>query len=174
MTAEHQQQQHQQQHTSKVNDTVLIVGASIAGMMQALLWKAGIPYDSYERAAEVRALGSALCFNATTAQIFKFGSKGYIISRAMLYDVLRRQVHKERFHMDRRVVSISQKNDIDQGNNEGKGGVTVEFQDGSTVRGGILVGADGAYSAVRQNMYAQLKEKNLSPASDDVPLPISL
>lgn len=59
MTAEHQQQQEQQHHTSKVNDTVLIVGAGIAGMMLALLLqKAGIPYDIYERAAEVKALGT--------------------------------------------------------------------------------------------------------------------
>lgn len=75
--------------------------------------------------------------------------------------------------MGRKVVSTSQQDDVDQDGNEGKGGVTIEFQDGSTVRGGILVGADGAYSAVRQNMYTQFKEKNLLPASDDVPLPCS-
>ncbi|KAG9071559.1 hypothetical protein KI688_005771 [Linnemannia hyalina] len=139
-------------------------GAGIADMMLALLRKADIPYDSYERAAEVKALGSALYFNAMTARIFKkvgindepyamgenttciqiaseFGSKGYIIWRPMIYDVLRRQVPKERFQMDRRVVSISQQDDVDKGGNEGKGAVTAEFQDGSAVRAGILVGA---------------------------------
>ncbi|KAF8943905.1 hypothetical protein BGZ47_004900 [Haplosporangium gracile] len=213
MTVEHQQQQHHQHHTSNENDTVLIVGAGIAGMMLALLLqKAGIPYDIYERAAEIKALGSALYFNATTARIFKqvgiyeelyalgknttciqiaseqsieykmdfkdqqelFGSTGYIISRPMLYDVLRRQVPRERFHMGRKVISISQSDDVDKDSNPGKGGVTIEFQDRSTVRGGILVGADGAYSVVRQNLYSQLKEKNLLPASDDVPLPFNV
>ncbi|KAF9154280.1 hypothetical protein BG015_001393 [Linnemannia schmuckeri] len=213
MTADHQQQQHHQHHASNENDTVLIVGAGIAGMMLALLLqKAGIPYDIYERAAEVKALGSALFFSATTAPIFKqvgiyeelyalgkntssiqiaseqgieykmnfkdqqelFGSEGYIISRPMLYDVLRRQIPKERFHLGRKVVSISQQDDVDKNCNPGKGGVTIEFQDGSTVRGGILVGADGAYSVVRQSLYSQLKEKNVLPASDDVPLPFNV
>ncbi|KAH7056244.1 hypothetical protein BKA57DRAFT_531935 [Linnemannia elongata] len=148
MTAEHQQEQQQQQQyrSSKLNDTVLIVGAGIAGIIPALLLeKADFPYDIYERAAkshdsthvgELSELsgtksGSALYYNTTTARIFKqvgiydelyalvknkhhfiqiasdqgidykmdfkdqqelFGSKGYIISRPMLYDILRRQV----------------------------------------------------------------------------------
>ena len=57
----------------------------------------------------------------------------------MLYDVLRRQVPNERFYMSHKVISISQQDDFDQDGNEGNGGVTVESQDGSTVRGGILV-----------------------------------
>ncbi|KAK3835638.1 MAG: hypothetical protein J3R72DRAFT_477433 [Linnemannia gamsii] len=212
-------QQHQQQHnvsddnsTPTAHSPVIIVGAGIAGMMLAiLLQKANIPYDIYERAVEVKALGSALYFNATTARIFKqvgiydelyslgkdttciqiasergveykmnfkdqlelFGSKGYIISRPMLYDVLRRQVPKERFHMGHKVVSVTQHGDNDEDRQGRKGGVTIEFQDGSAASGGILVGADGAYSVIRQNLYSHLKEKNLLPLSDDVPLPFS-
>ncbi|KAF9127869.1 hypothetical protein BGW39_005505 [Mortierella sp. 14UC] len=215
MTITHQQQQ--QHHNVGDDNTgptahsrVIIVGAGIAGMMLAiLLQKANIPYDIYERAVEVKALGSALYFNATTARIFKqvgiyeelyslgkdttciqiaseqgieyrmdfkdqlelFGSKGYIISRPMLYDVLRRQVPKERFHMGCKVVSVTQYDDDDEYGN--KGSISIEFQDGSTASGGILVGADGAYSVVRQNLYSKLKEKSLLPPSDDVPLPFN-
>jgi 2-polyprenyl-6-methoxyphenol hydroxylase-like FAD-dependent oxidoreductase len=39
--------------------------------------------------------------------------------------------------------------------------------------GDIVVGADGAYSAVRQRMYEQLRAKNLLPKSDSEDLPFS-
>lgn len=37
--------------------------------------------------------------------------------------------------------------------------------------GDILVGADGAYSGVRQGLYKMLKKEGRLPSSDDVPLP---
>lgn len=45
--------------------------------------------------------------------------------------------------------------------------------DGSTYHGDILVGADGAYSVVRAQLYEKLKEQNKLPASDGEPLPFS-
>jgi 2-polyprenyl-6-methoxyphenol hydroxylase-like FAD-dependent oxidoreductase len=55
----------------------------------------------------------------------------------------------------------------------GGNGVLVRFSDGTTVEGDILVGADGAYSAVRQNMYAKLTKLNKLPKTDGLPLPYS-
>lgn len=55
----------------------------------------------------------------------------------------------------------------------GGNGVMVRFSDGTTEEGDILVGADGAYSAVRQNLYAKLKRLNKLPKSDGLPLPYS-
>lgn len=81
----------------------------------------------------------------------------------MLYDLLRRQVPHERIHMGKKVINVQQTEDH----------VEIEFQDGSTASGDILVGADGAYSVVRQKLYAHLKGKNQLPASDAVPLPFS-
>lgn len=52
-------------------------------------------------------------------------------------------------------------------------GVTIQCSDNQTHRGHILVGADGAYSAVRQRLYHDLKEKKQLPKVDDVPLPCS-
>jgi 2-polyprenyl-6-methoxyphenol hydroxylase-like FAD-dependent oxidoreductase len=52
-------------------------------------------------------------------------------------------------------------------------GVMIRCSDNSTHHGDILVGADGAYSGVRQDLYKDLKKKKLLPKSDDVPLPFS-
>lgn len=49
---------------------VLIVGAGLAGLtLGMLLHKAGIPFEIYERAAEVKPLGNTLFLNySLTAQ----------------------------------------------------------------------------------------------------------
>ncbi|KAG0029856.1 hypothetical protein BGZ81_003346 [Podila clonocystis] len=51
--------------------------------------------------------------------------------------------------------------------------VLVRCSDSSTYQGEILVGADGAYSAVRQQLYKELKVAKKLPSSDDVSLPFS-
>ncbi|KAF9326771.1 hypothetical protein BG006_009833 [Podila minutissima] len=56
---------------------------------------------------------------------------------------------------------------------QGENGVMIRCTDNSTYEGDILVGADGAHSAVRQHMYSGLKQAKKLPASDDVPLPYS-
>ncbi|KAF9154279.1 hypothetical protein BG015_001392 [Linnemannia schmuckeri] len=183
--------------------SVIIVGGGIAGMTLALaLEKSKLPYEIFERASEVKALGSAMFFSASTAPLFKqlgiyedmrsigkdttciqianeqreieykmdfkdqlemFGSKGYIVSRPMLYDILRSKVPAKRFHMNKKILSLQQ----------GGNGALIRCSDGSTIEGDIIVGADGAYSAVRQNLYSQLKKNKKLPASDDVDLPFS-
>ncbi|KAG0285167.1 hypothetical protein BGZ96_010525 [Linnemannia gamsii] len=182
---------------------VVIVGAGLAGItLGMLLHKAGIPFEIYERAAEVKPLGSAMYFSATTAYLFKqceiydeftaiakevsgilmcteqrevdfkihfvnhedlLGSKGYMVTRPQLYDLLRRQIPKERFHFGKKVLTMAQ----------GGNGVLLRFSDGTEAEGDILVGADGAYSAVRQNLYAQLLKAKKLPPSDVLPLPYS-
>lgn len=65
--------------------------------------------------------------------------------------------------MNKKVLSFMQNND----------GVMIRCADNQTHHGDILVGADGAYSAVRQHLYKDLKVKKLLPKSDDVPLPFN-
>lgn len=56
---------------------------------------------------------------------------------------------------------------------QNKDGVMIRCSDNQTHRGDILVGADGAHSAVRQRLYKDLTEKKQLPDSDNVPLPFS-
>ncbi|KAG9071656.1 hypothetical protein KI688_005869 [Linnemannia hyalina] len=182
---------------------VLIVGAGLAGLtLGMLLYKAGIPFEIYERAAKVKPLGSAMYFNCTTANLFKqcgiyeefvalgkyvssikmcnenrelefsvdfegheelYGANGYIVSRPLIYDLILRQIPEEHVHLGKKVLTMQQ----------GGNGVLIRFSDGSEAEGDILVGADGAYSAVRQGMYEKLKKTNKLPASDALPLPFS-
>ncbi|KAK5796950.1 hypothetical protein F5H01DRAFT_330670 [Linnemannia elongata] len=182
---------------------VLIVGAGLGGLtLGMLLHKAGIPFDIYDKAPEVKPLGAAMYFNCTTANLFKqcgiyeefaalgkyvsaikmcneqrevefsidfegheqeFGARGYMITRPALYGLLMRQIPKERIHLGKKVLTM------DQGGN----GVLIRFSDRTEAEGDILVGADGAYSAVRQGLYAKLKKAGTLPPSDLLPLPFS-
>ncbi|KAF9942265.1 hypothetical protein BGZ65_006500 [Modicella reniformis] len=94
------------------------------------------------------------------------GYPNYIISRPHLYDLFYSQLPKEKIHMNKRVVSIEQEEEGEAG-----GHVTITFTDKTTARGHILVGADGAYSAVRQSLYDQLHQQDKLPLSDKEEMP---
>ncbi|KAG0085738.1 hypothetical protein BGZ92_008763 [Podila epicladia] len=87
----------------------------------------------------------------------------YVISRPDLYDLLFHSIPRDRICLGKRILSFAQ--------NENS--VLVRCSDNTSYHGDILVGADGAYSAVRQNLYKVLKADKKLPASDDVSLPFS-
>ncbi|KAF9380053.1 hypothetical protein CPB97_008601 [Podila verticillata] len=182
---------------------VLISGGGIGGLTLAiLLHKARIPCLVLERAKEIKPLGSAMTMGASVSPLFKqmgiydefversiyfnemhmlkedltpmhtmdttwlkevVGYGEYIISRPQLYDLLIHKVPRERILLGKRVLSFTQNED----------NVMVTCSDNTSYHGEILVGADGAYSAVRQNLYKELKKKHKLPSSDDVTLPFS-
>lgn len=149
-----------------------------------ILQKTDIPYEIIERASEVKHLGAGIAINCTVTPAFKqcgiynelvsiskvldtinisneergiefviadnedpikrYGSGSRLITRPKLYDFLLRQVPSERIHMSKKALSTL------QGGND----VLVRCADGSEYEGDILVRADGAYSAVRQNLYS--------------------
>ncbi|KAF8946749.1 hypothetical protein BGZ47_011493 [Haplosporangium gracile] len=82
-----------------------------------------------------------------------YGAAGYIIPRSQMHDLLTRQIPKYRIHYGAKV--------------------TLHFANGLEVKGDILVGADGAYSAVRKGLYAKLKDEGKLPPSDGLPLPFT-
>ncbi|KAF9099768.1 hypothetical protein BGX29_004969 [Mortierella sp. GBA35] len=181
--------------------TVLIVGAGLGGLMLgALLEKADIPYVIFERTASVKPLGSALMIGAaiipimeqleivdeflalgkatpevtvgrenqgplytvsTLPQVEYTGYYNYIVARPFFYDLMLRQVPKEKIHFNKRVLTISEKEER----------VKIQTADNSVYEGDILVGADGAYSAVRKRMYEILKQEGKLPKSDQEELP---
>ncbi|KAG0250137.1 hypothetical protein BG011_008634 [Mortierella polycephala] len=183
--------------------TVLIIGAGLAGAMLAiLLEKANVPYILFERATEVKTLGAAIYLGPNVAAVLKqigvydeFISKsilcnsinvfnenrqssfvmdfsefgvlggfdGYLLPRSVLYDIFLNQIPPEKIRWGKKVLSLMQN----------ANGVMIRFSDGSTVDGDILVGADGAYSGVRQSMYKQLAKAGKLPDSDAEGLPYS-
>ncbi|KAG0082836.1 hypothetical protein BGZ93_002184 [Podila epicladia] len=97
-------------------------------------------------------------------EVRRIGGAGYYsLARADLYDFLWKQIPREFIHLNKRILSYTQDDE----------GVKVNCSDNSSYCGEILVGADGAYSAVRQQLFKDLKKEGKLPASDDVPLPYS-
>ncbi|KAF9135809.1 hypothetical protein BG015_003218 [Linnemannia schmuckeri] len=184
---------------------VLISGAGLAGLfLGILLEKAGIPYDIYERATEIKPLGTRnmyriqdqyksspnilaafeqlglyeelLSFSKRsirnafyTAELEVIGriesspaetkTVGYdriLFARPELYNLLAKKTPSNKLHMAKKIVAFEQDQDS----------VTVTLGDGTTARGDILVGADGAHSAVRKHLYKILNKQDLLPESD--------
>ncbi|KAF9120048.1 hypothetical protein BGW39_011702 [Mortierella sp. 14UC] len=165
---------------------VLIVGAGLGGLLLgALLERASIPYTIFERTSIVKPLGVmeefiALGKNTVDCVINKenvgpvltvsnslqkkfTGYHNYNIARPILYDLLLRQVPAHKLLFNKRVLTVTEEEDS----------VKIHTADSSVYTGDILVGADGAYSAVRQQIYEALDKEGKLPKSDQEELPFS-
>ncbi|KAF9919339.1 hypothetical protein BX616_007063 [Lobosporangium transversale] len=90
----------------------------------------------------------------------RYGYHNRIMDRPSLYKLLLSRIPKERIITGKRVCDIEQNQER----------VLVRCTDSSYFVGDILVGADGAYSCVRQSLYRDLQFQNLLPKSDMAPL----
>ena len=81
----------------------------------------------------------------------------------MLHDLLLRQIPLHKIQRGKKVLSVEQDESC----------VRIHCQDSTTYEGDILVGADGAYSAVRQSLFEKMKAEDLLPKSDHGALPYS-
>ncbi|KAG0296806.1 hypothetical protein BGZ97_004443 [Linnemannia gamsii] len=79
-----------------------------------------------------------------------------LFARPELNEMLLKKIPPEKINMSKRVLSFQQNHE----------GVKVNFSDNSSIQGDILVGADGAHSAVRQHLYKTLEKDRLLPKSD--------
>ncbi|KAI7826867.1 hypothetical protein BC939DRAFT_475558 [Gamsiella multidivaricata] len=164
---------------------VLIIGAGIGGLLLAiLLWRAGIDYEIFERAAEFKSLGSAMvtgpnilpvfeqldlleqvekiakslkCLNIYNYSLEKLGTvEANTKERAGCYSMAF-ALPPHKIHMSKKVLAMQE---VDEG-------VKIRCSDNSSFVGDILVGADGAYSGVRQSLYKQLAREKLLPKNDE-------
>ncbi|KAF9088011.1 hypothetical protein BGX23_007694 [Mortierella sp. AD031] len=127
---------------------VMIVGAGAGGLMLAnLLEKACISY-------QVNAHAPAISHGAV------YGDYSPVIARFDLIRILLSRIPPYRILYNKRVLTTK------HGDNE----VIINCHDNTSYEGTILVGADGAYSSVRQNMYRELSAKGLLPKADAKPL----
>ncbi|ORZ08744.1 hypothetical protein BCR41DRAFT_388476 [Lobosporangium transversale] len=174
---------------------VMIVGAGIGGLFLGMLLESlGCPYHIYERATEHRALGSVLALGANVLPVFEqlgllqqieeislpcysmelyrhdmtlfksietdsvkeTGYESLLFERPKLYDVLLKQIPSEKITMGKRVLKIEEKDDQ----------VIIHCADNTSFEGDIVVGADGAYSSVRQSIYKRMENMGTLPKSD--------
>jgi len=89
----------------------------------------------------------------------RYGYYNRVISRPELYNILVDFVPSSKLLLGSQVESVQQDGSI----------ATVICTNGSSYSG-IIVGADGAYSNVRLNMYRQLKDQDLLPSQDRKPM----
>ncbi|GJJ78424.1 hypothetical protein EMPS_10783 [Entomortierella parvispora] len=170
-------------------------------MMAILLERAGADYYIYERHHEFRAIGSATgmwtnilplfeqlglleklmsiskeqidlsIFDGQMNQIGHMDLRDHIdltgyrplcMYRKDLHQLLLNEVPKERIRLGRKVLSILQNQE----------GVMIRCSNNKTYHGDILIGADGAYSGVRQSLFKQLKESGKLCKADGAQLKV--
>ncbi|KAG9068227.1 hypothetical protein KI688_011822 [Linnemannia hyalina] len=139
---------------------VLISGAGIAGLMLAILLEhLDISYEILGLTKEILAASKPIrefnFFGGSMKKLGQYSDHG-AFEREGLHEILMSKVPPEKIHMGRKVKTLNQSED----------GVGLRCTDKTEFYGDILVGADGAYSAVRQNLYFQLKQEGLLPESD--------
>jgi 2-polyprenyl-6-methoxyphenol hydroxylase-like FAD-dependent oxidoreductase len=152
----------------------IVAGGGIVGLVSAIaLRQQGIEAVVCEQAPEIRAVGAGLGLWANALAVFDefglgehvraigrpaemrfrgptgrlietpgFGEEDHrylLVHRAKLNDLLADTAGHQNIRLNARVVGF----------NETDSGVVARFEDGSTVEGDVLIGADGAYSQVR-------------------------
>ncbi|KAK3838995.1 MAG: hypothetical protein J3R72DRAFT_447905 [Linnemannia gamsii] len=149
--------------------SALFLGPDLYGYMkQAGIYEEfvsrSIPCNSIEYFGEDRKVDFVVDFTPYSEM---GGCEGRIIGRTQLYDILLNAIPTERCHMGMKMVSMTQ-------HDPATGKASVKFADKSEFSGDIIVGADGAYSAVRQSLYDELKAEKTLPSSDAADLPFSV
>ncbi|KAG0027871.1 hypothetical protein BGZ82_008724 [Podila clonocystis] len=182
--------------SQRAQPQVIIVGAGFGGLLLGILLEmANIEYQIFERGEEIRPIGTVITLGASVLgimeqigvyddlmkvslpcmtmslydekleQIIKVGPSDYkgllgydviVFPRPALYELLLAKIPKHKISFKKKVLSIQ----------ETGTGVVINCADNSSYEGDIVVGADGAYSAVRQSLYKQLEKRNKLPASD--------
>ncbi|KAF9950932.1 hypothetical protein BGZ72_007486 [Mortierella alpina] len=139
------------------------MGASPGGLMLAvLLERAGISYQVFEKSKDVNNLSTAVSMGPLM-QIFEqlgiYGDHIRAMARSDLLNLLLRHIPAHKVFFSKRVLIVKQEDEK----------VRMRCQDNSTYSGTIVVGADGLYSSIRQNLYRDLERAGILPKVDASP-----
>ncbi|KAF9102638.1 hypothetical protein BGX27_010922 [Mortierella sp. AM989] len=187
--------------TTEKKPKVLIVGAGIGGLtLAAILERAKIPYEIFEKASALKPLGSAIAIGpAVMLMLTQLGIQDQIIEKGapigkycmfsenkkLLMEMDFTHGDSEKFGWPGCIVSRPNLHNILLGlipperihlnkrvlsHVETGIGIIIRTSDNMMHEGNILVGADGTYSAVRQCLYEQLEKNGKLPSSDKKPL----
>ncbi|KAH7044690.1 hypothetical protein BKA57DRAFT_494570 [Linnemannia elongata] len=178
------------------NANVMIIGAGLAGLLLAILLdKAGIPYQIYERAKEVKPLGGVMSLNAGVLPALEQLGLYEELQKVSLPATGTFNIYKDNMSLIASVKSepaeiigydriVFARTDfynlllskVPQERihfckkvmslEQNKEGVMIRCADGTTYHGDILVGADGAHSGVRQALYKRLTKAGTLAPSD--------
>ncbi|KAF9088864.1 hypothetical protein BGX27_002618, partial [Mortierella sp. AM989] len=175
---------------------VLITGASFGGVMLAiLLERAGINYELFESAPSVQSFGSAVILGPTVMPLLEqlglldkvqaiskklktmhlvednmhrigeidlsihkhqTGYDSLVATRSDLLTLFVSHIPANKIRFSKRVVAFTANKDS----------VVIRCSDDSTFKGEILVGADGAFSKIRELLYRQLTKKGILSRND--------
>lgn len=94
---------------------------------------------------------------------FSGGFLPHIIARPILVDILTKLVPKHKILYSKKILSCKQDEE----------GVIIACSDNSSYQAEIVIGADGAYSGVRQNLYKQMAAQGRLPKGDGASLPFN-
>ncbi|KAG0256653.1 hypothetical protein BG011_004380 [Mortierella polycephala] len=84
------------------------------------------------------------------------GYNSVVVARPDLLSILIAQIPARKIHFSKRIVSFTaNKNDV-----------IIRCQDDTTFKGQLLVGADGAFSTVREVLYRHMAKKGILPRTD--------
>lgn len=105
-----------------------------------------------------------LCLTFNPSHVHsRCGDCNFIIPRPQLFELLLDLIPSHKIVFGKRVLNVFEEKDK----------IVIQTADNFTYEGDIVVGADGAYSAVRQRLYETLKKEGKLPKSDQEDLPFS-
>ena len=111
------------------------------GLHRDLAQVAYSPATLANREWDTGALTFELPVGSTAVE--RYGAPYYLLHRGDLHELLQRRVPAEVIRLGSRLVSLTERRD----------GVVLRFEDGSTARADIVVGADGVHSTVRDCLF---------------------
>ncbi|KAG0225389.1 hypothetical protein BGW42_004459 [Actinomortierella wolfii] len=185
---------------TRIRPMVIISGAGLAGLITAIMFEfAGIDYHILEQASRLRPLGTSISLHPVVMRLMdqlgllediqrigkplksisilsasgrkmskidvrgnkrRHGSQAIVMSRPELHQLLLSRIPPHKVTTGKRVVDYI----------EDASGITVVCMDETTYRGDFVIGADGAYSTIRQIMYQKLQAQGKLSQSDCLPL----